>query len=77
MKKAISFIILALLITVGLCQDDQSKAQEIFLSAQKTCKLTGPSPLVGVYELVVLEKDIPKNQDKWYLFAMAERKQDA
>jgi hypothetical protein len=44
----------------------------VFLNNQKIFKLDGEAPYTGHYSLTVNEKDLPKSQEKWYLFAMAE-----
>lgn len=70
------FVVLALLLaTCTRAAEEDKPAEEVFLGSEKTFQLTGNPPYVGQYKLSVKESDIPKGQEKWYLFAMAEPKE--
>ena len=76
MKKIILIITLWLIISNVLTADEDIKVEQVLLGIQKTYKLEGTAPLVGHYEVALKEGDVPKNQDRWYLFAMTQQIED-
>ena len=74
MRKIIFLLTFYLLFTSVLAEDDEQKVEQVDIGIKRTFRLTGTAPFVGHYVLSVKEDRIPKNQDRWYLFAMAEPK---
>ena len=52
--------------------DDPPQVDEVTLNQENEFTLTREMTLTGYYDLVIPKGAVPKNDDRWYLFVLAE-----